>query len=182
MDANCDKQTWMNNAKPLKVEMPSDREIVITRVFKAPRRLVFDSITKPDLVRQWLLGPPGWTMPVCEIDIRIGGANRFLWRGPDGKQMGSRGVTREFVPPERFIATERFDDAWYAGEALVTYNLTENDGITTLTLTLLYESRETRDMVLKTPMDKGIAVSYDRLENLLESQASGDLQKGTRAC
>jgi uncharacterized protein YndB with AHSA1/START domain len=117
MDANYDKQTWMNNAKPLKVGMPSDREIVITRVFKAPRRLVFDSITKPDLVRQWLLGPPGWTMPVCEI------ANRFLWRGPDGKQMGSRGVTREFVPPERFVATERFDDAWYAGEALVTYNL-----------------------------------------------------------
>jgi len=172
----------MDNAKPLKVETPSDREIVLTRVFNAPRRLVFDSITKPELVRQWLLGPPGWTMPVCKIDTRIGGAYRFLWRGPDGKQLGSSGVTREFVPPECFVATERFDDAWYAGEALITYHLTEKDGITTLTLTILYESRETRDMVLKTAMDKGIAVSYDRLEKILESQGSADLEKGTKAC
>lgn len=174
MDANRDKQDWLNNSKPVHVATPTDREIVITRLFNAPRRLVFDSITKPDLVRQWLLGPPGWTMPVCEIDTRIGGAYRFLWRGPDGKEMGSRGVTREFVPPERFVATEKFDDPWYPGESLVTYTLTEKNGVTTLTLTLLYESRETRDMVLKTPMDKGIGVSYDRLEKLLESLALSD--------
>jgi uncharacterized protein YndB with AHSA1/START domain len=178
MDENCDKQAWMNSAKPVAVSTPSDREIVITRVFNAPRRLVFDSISTPDLVRQWLLGPPGWTMPVCEIDTRIGGAYRFLWRGPDGKQMGSSGVTREFLPPARFVTTERFDDAWYAGEALVTYDLIEKDGLTTLTLTILYESRETRDLVLKTRMDKGIAFSYDRLEEILESLASSGQGKG----
>ncbi len=179
MDANCDKQqSWMNGPKPLKVETPSDREIVITRTFHAPRRLVFESITKPDLVRQWLLGPPGWTMPICEIDTRIGGAYRFLWRGPDGKQMGSSGVTREFVPPSRFVATERFDDPWYEGEALITYDLTEDNALTTLTLTLLYQSREIRDMVLKTPMDKGIGISYDRLEKILESLAASGQGKG----
>jgi uncharacterized protein YndB with AHSA1/START domain len=181
MDGNCDKQAWMNNAKPVTVSTPSDREIVITRVFNAPRRLVFDSLTKPSLVRQWLLGPPGWTMPVCEIDTRIGGAYRFLWRGPDGKQMGSSGVTREFLPPARFVTTERFDDAWYAGEAVVAYDLTEKSGLTTLTLTILYESRETRDMVLKTPMDKGLAVGYERLEKILESLASSGQAEGTTA-
>ncbi len=179
MAENPAKQSWMGNAKPLKVETPSDREIAITRVFNAPRRLVFDALIKPELVKQWLLGPPGWTMPVCEVDHRVGGAYRFLWRGPNGEQMGTRGVTREFVPPERFVATEKFDEAWYPGEALVTYALTEKNGVTTLTLTLLYESREARDLVLKTPMDKGIAVSYDRLEQILESLASSTQGKGT---
>ena len=178
MDANCDKQSWMDTAKPLKVEAPSDREIVITRVFNAPRRLVFDALTKPELIKQWLLGPPGWTMPICEVDPRVGGVYRFLWRGPNGEQMGSRGVNLEFVPPERSVATEKFDDPWYPGECLVTQVLTEKDGITTLTLTLLYDSREIRDMVLKTPMDKGLGVSYDRLEKIVESLASSGQGKG----
>jgi uncharacterized protein YndB with AHSA1/START domain len=120
-------------------------------------------------------------MPVCEIDTRIGGAYRFLWHGPDGEQLGSSGVTREFIPPARFVTTEKFDDAWYAGEALVTYDLTEKNGLTTLTLTLLYDSRETRDLVLKTPMDKGIAVSYDRLEKILNSLAYSSQGKGATA-
>jgi uncharacterized protein YndB with AHSA1/START domain len=182
MDENCDKQqSWMDGAKPLKIETPSDREIVITRVFHAPRRLVFDSITKPELVRQWLLGPPGWTMPVCEIDTRIGGAYRFVWRGADGRQMGSGGVTREFTPPARFVVTEKFDDPWYEGESLVAYDLSEGNGVTTLTLTLQYQSREIRDMVFKTPMDKGIGISYDRLEKILESLAASSQEKGTTA-
>jgi len=160
----------MNNTNTLKVTTPSDREIVMTRVFDAPRHLVFEALSKPELVKQWLLGPPGWTMPVCEVDLRVGGAYRFLWRGPDGAEMGSRGVFREVVPPERFVATERFDDPWYPGEAVVTNALIEKNGKTTLTLTVLYESREARDGVLKTPMDKGVGMSYDRLEQLLDSQ------------
>jgi len=96
----------MNNTNTLKVTTPSDREIVMTRVFDAPRHLVFEALSKPELVKQWLLGPPGWTMPVCEVDLRVGGAYRFLWRGPDGAEMGSRGVFREVVPPERLVATE----------------------------------------------------------------------------
>jgi uncharacterized protein YndB with AHSA1/START domain len=156
----------------LQVTTPSDREIGMTRVFDAPRRLVFDALTKPELVKKWLLGPPGWTMPVCEIDLRVGGAYRFQWRGSDGTEMGTRGICREIVPPERFVATERFDEAWYPGEALVTYVLTEQNGKTTLTLTVRYESREARDLVLKTPMEKGVAMSYDRMAEMLASMAS----------
>ena len=158
----------MKNAGTLQVTTPSDREIAMTRVFSAPRHLVFDALTKPELVSQWLVGPPGWTMPVCEIDLRVGGAYRFLWRGPDGAEMGTRGVCREIRPPERFVATERFDEPWYPGESLITYVLAEQDGVTTLTLTVLYESREARDGVLKTPMEKGVAMSYDRLAELVE--------------
>jgi uncharacterized protein YndB with AHSA1/START domain len=168
----------MKSLGTLKVTTPSDREIRMTRVFDAPRRLVFDAFTKPALVKQWLLGPPGWTMPVCEIDLRVGGAYRFLWRGSDGTEMGSRGVCREIVPPERFVATEKFDEPWYPGEALVTYSLAEHAGKTTLTLTVLYESRETRDAVLKSPMEKGVAMSYDRLAELL---ASPGMEKGQAA-
>ena len=167
----------MNNTNTLKVTTPSDREIVMTRVFDAPRHLVFEALSKPELVKQWLLGPPGWTMPVCEVDLRVGGAYRFLWRGPDGAEMGSRGVFREVVPPERFVATERFDHPWYPGEAVVTNALIEKNGKTTLTLTVLYESREARDDVLKTPMDKGVGMSYDRLEQLLASLGAPWLKK-----
>jgi uncharacterized protein YndB with AHSA1/START domain len=152
-----------------KLTTRGDQEIVLTRDFDAPRRMVFGALTKPELVKQWLLGPPGWTMPVCEIDPRVGGAYRFQWRGPDGTEMGTRGVCREIVPPERFVTTEKFDDPWYPGEALVTYVLAERGGITTLTLTVLYESREARDGVLKSGMEKGVAMSYDRLEQLLTS-------------
>jgi uncharacterized protein YndB with AHSA1/START domain len=159
----------MNNMGSFKLTTRGDQEIVLTRDFDAPRRMVFGALTKPELVKQWLLGPPGWTMPVCEIDPRVGGAYRFQWRGPDGTEMGTRGVCREIVPPERFVTTEKFDDPWYPGEALVTYVLAERGGITTLTLTVLYESREARDGVLKSGMEKGVAMSYDRLEQLLTS-------------
>lgn len=168
----------MMNSGKLKVTTPTDREIVMTRVFNAPRGLVFAAITKPELLKKWLTGPPGWTMPVCEIDAKVGGAYRFLWRGPDGTQMGSRGVCREIMPPDRFVATERFDDPWYPGEALVTYVLTEQAEVTTLTLTVQYESREARDGVLKTPMDKGVGMSYDLLEELLLTLPATELEKG----
>ncbi len=157
----------MTDTGKLKVVAQGDREIVMTRVFDAPRRLVFDALTKPELVKQWLLGPPGMTMPVCEMDLKVGGAYRSVWRSPDGGEMGVRGTFREITPPEGFVATEKFDEAWYAGEALITYRLVEQGGKTTLTLTIRYESREARDGVLKTPMEKGVGMSYDRLEKLL---------------
>jgi uncharacterized protein YndB with AHSA1/START domain len=168
----------MMNTGNFKVTTPTDREIAMTRVFNAPRHLVFGALSKPELVKQWLFGPPGWTMPVCEIDLRVGGAYRFQWRGPDGTEMGTRGVFREIAPPERFVATERFDDPWYPGEALITYVLVEHGGKTTLTLTVLYESREARDGVLKTPMEKGVAMSYDRLADLLASPGAAGMEKG----
>jgi uncharacterized protein YndB with AHSA1/START domain len=154
----------------LNVTMPSDREIAMTRVFDAPRTLVFDAHTKPELVKRWLLGPPGWTMPVCEIDLRVGGKYRWVWRSDrDGSTMGIGGVYREIAAPERIVTTERFDEAWYPGEGLNTLVLIEQGGRTTLTQTMRYESKEARDAVLKSGMEKGVEASYDRLAELLAS-------------
>jgi uncharacterized protein YndB with AHSA1/START domain len=163
----------------LQITTPSECEIAMTRNFDAPRRLVFDALTKPDLVKRWMLGPPGWTMPVCEIDLRVGGAYRFVWRNSDGTEMGMGGIHREIVVPEKLVVTEKFDQAWYTGEALVTNSLVERDGKTTLTLTVRYESRETRDFVLKSPMETGVAAGYDRLEELLAANLAAE--KGERA-
>lgn len=161
----------MSAGSKLIITTPSEREIAMTRVFDAPRRLVFDAHTKPELVKRWMLGPPGWTMPVCEIDLRVGGAYRYVWRKEDGTEMGMGGVYREIKRPERIVHTELFDQAWYPGEAVVTTVLVERDGQTTLTATVRYDSREARDGVLKSPMEEGVAVSYDRLEDLLASEA-----------
>jgi len=154
----------------LKITTAGDRELVMTRVFAAPRTLVFDAHTKPELVRRWLLGPPGWSMPVCEIDLRVGGRYRYVWRhDTNGAEMGMGGVYREIVAPERIVNTERFDEAWYPGEAVGTLVLVERDGSTTLTYTMLYESRAARDAVIKSNMETGVAASYDRLADLLAS-------------
>src|SRR5712664_626035 len=168
----------MKNAGTLKLTTPTDREISMTRVFDAPRRLVFDAFTKPELVKRWLLGPPGWTMPVCEIDLRVGGAYRYVWRHDDGKEMGMGGIYREIVPQERLVCTELFDEAWYPGEALVTTILAEQGGRTMLTSTVLYVSQETRDAVLKSGMESGLVASYDRLAELLASSGTMGVEKG----
>jgi uncharacterized protein YndB with AHSA1/START domain len=158
----------MTNAGNLKLTTKGDREIVMTRAFEAPRSLVFDAFTKPELVKRWLLGPAGWSMPVCEIDLRVGGAYRYVWSNDsNGTEMGMGGVYREIVAPERVVATEKFDQAWYPGEAIGTLVLTEQNGKTTVTQTVLYQSREARDAVLKSGMEKGVAASYDRLAELL---------------
>ena len=154
----------------LQITTPSDREIAMTRVFNAPRHLVFDAMTKAELVKKWLLGPPGWTMPVCEIDLRVGGHYRYVWRRESsGKEMGMGGVYREIVPQERLVCTELFDEAWYAGESLITTTLVEQGGRTTMTTTMLYVSKEVRDGILKSGMESGVAASYDRLAELLAS-------------
>src|SRR6266446_2444427 len=115
----------MTNLGNLKLTTRGDREIVMTRVFDAPRSLVFDAFTKPELVKQWLLGPPGWSMPVCEIDLRVGGTYRYVWRHANGNEMGMGGVYREIVAPERIVTTEKFDESWYPGEAVGTVVLVE---------------------------------------------------------
>ena len=153
----------------MKLTTQGDREVVITRVFDAPRSLVWDAHTKPDLHKRWLSGPPGWTMTVCEMDLRVGGAYRWVWRGPEGVEMGMGGVHREIVPPERIVCTQLFDQDWTGGEAVGTLVLTEQGGITTLTNTVRYASPEAREAVLKTPMEQGMAMGYDRLEEFLAS-------------
>jgi uncharacterized protein YndB with AHSA1/START domain len=159
------------NSGALKVTARGDREIVMTRTVDAPRHLVFDAWTKPELLRRWLLGPPGWSMPVCEIDLRVGGNYRYVWRHTDGREMGMGGVYREIVRPERIVATEKFDEAWYPGEAVSTLELTEERGRTLVTNIVLYDSREARDGVLKSPMESGVAASYERLEEVLAEMA-----------
>jgi uncharacterized protein YndB with AHSA1/START domain len=159
----------MKNTGTLKLSARGDREIVMTRVFDAPRSLVFDAYTKPELLKRWLGIFGGWTMPVCEVDLRVGGAYRFVWRGADGTNMGMGGVYREVVPPERLVNTEKFDEAWYPGESLITATFVEQGGKTTLSVTMRYESREARDAVVKSPMEGGVAQSYDKLADLLAS-------------
>jgi uncharacterized protein YndB with AHSA1/START domain len=157
----------MKNSGTFKVTTHGDREVVITRVFDAPRGLVWDAMTRAELVRRWLSGPPGWSMVVCEVDLKVGGAYRYVWRGPDGAEMGMGGVHREIVRPERIVCTQLFDQDWTGGEAVGTLVLVEQGGRTTLTNTVQYSSPEARDAVLKTPMEQGVAAGYDRLAELL---------------
>ena len=161
----------MNDARKLVVSAHGEREIVMTRMFDAPRALVFEAITTPALVRRWLLGPDdGWTMPVCEMDFRVGGRYRYVWRNPQGQEMGMGGVYKEIQAPERIVCTEAFEQPWYPGEGLDTMVLKEHQGKTMLTTTVLYVSKEARDGVLKSPMESGVAVSYDRLAQIVEAK------------
>ncbi len=152
---------------PTTLTTPSDREIAVTRVFEAPRRLVFDAWTRPEHVPNWMLGPDGWTMPVCEIDLRPGGAWRFVWRRADGSEMEMRGEYREVAPPERLVSTESWGGDW--PETLNTLLLVEEDGRTTVKQTMLYPSREARDAALGTGMKEGVAQSYGRLDEYLRA-------------
>ena len=154
----------MKNTGTLKVSLPTEREVVMTRVFNSPRRLVFDALTKPELLRRWF-GPRGWSLVVCEADLKVGGAWRWVLRGPDGRDMGMRGVYQEITPPERLVSTESFDD--YPGESLNTLILSEEDGKTTFTITVRYQSQEIRDAVIKSGMEHGAAECYDKLAEML---------------
>lgn len=168
----------MKIAGTLKIVPQGDREIVMSREFDAPRAMVFEAITTPRHVRRWLSGPPGWEMSVCEMDVRVGGRYRWVWRSvkegvqlPDGgHEMGMGGEYREVSPPARLVQTEVFDQSWYPGIGIGTMELTERGGRTLLTQTMLYESREARDVVMKSGMEEGVAPSYDRLEQLLANQ------------
>lgn len=154
-------------ANKLTITPKGEREFVVTRMFKAPRPMVWDAHTKPELVRRWLLGPPGWTMPVCEIDLRVGGRYRYEWANADGRIMGMGGVYREVAAPARLVANELFDEDWTGGETTVTQDFTEHQGGTLLTLTVLYTSTAARDGAAKTGMNEGLETGYQRLDALL---------------
>jgi uncharacterized protein YndB with AHSA1/START domain len=168
----------MKNDGNFTVTLPSDREIAMTREFDAPRKLVFDAYTKPELLQRWLGVFAGWTFPVCEIDLRVGGGYRYVWRGPDGMEMGMRGVYREIVVPEKIVSTEKFDQSWYEGEAVGTVTFKEKGGKTTLAMTVQYGSKEIRDAVLKSPMKEGVAAGFDKLAETLASL--GDVALNTK--
>ena len=157
----------MKNTGTLKVTLPTDREVVLTRVFEAPRHLVFDALTQPELLKRWF-GPRGWSLAVCQVDLRVGGKWRYILQGPDGRQMGMSGEYREIARPDRMVHTESFDD--YPGLAEVTTVLTEVDGKTILTASQICESKEIRDAIIETGMEHGAAETYDRLAELLALQ------------
>jgi uncharacterized protein YndB with AHSA1/START domain len=157
----------ITNAATMKVATPSDREIVVTRLFDAQRELVFEAWTNPKYLPQWMLGPEGWTMPVCEIDLRPGGAWHFVWRQADGTELDMHGVYREIAPPERLVSTESWGENW--PETLNTLVLSEEGGKTRATITMLYPTKEDRDAAVKTGMAKGLSNSFDRLETYLAS-------------
>jgi uncharacterized protein YndB with AHSA1/START domain len=163
----------------LKVEARGERELVISRTFNAPVEMVFDAHTKPELVRQWLLGPEGWTMPVCEIDLRVGGKYRYVWKKEKtGDEMGLGGEFKEVARPEKYVATEKFDQSWYPGGALSTTTFEDRSGGTYFQNVMQYESKEAREAVLASPMEEGLGVGYDRLEALLNknAQAAGQAE------
>ncbi|WP_117215149.1 SRPBCC family protein [Allorhizocola rhizosphaerae] len=155
----------------LEASTPSDTTIMLRRTFTAPPRLVFAALTEPALLMRWF-GARGWHLVVCEVDLRVGGAWRFVSRGPGGVELGHGGVYREIDPPVRLSFTESYDDAWVPGEALVTNELAGLPEGTLLTNTIRYPSREIRDMVLKTPMRRGATEAYERLDETLRKALS----------
>jgi len=150
---------------------PSDREVVITRVVAAPRDLVWKVWTNPDHIRHWMSGREGWTMPICEMDLRPGGKWRYVWRMPNGGEMTLSGLVREVVPPVRIVTTESWGPEW--PETLNTLTLTEARDLTTITITVLYPSKEARDAALKSGMKDGMDITFATLEALLRTLKGG---------
>lgn len=148
------------------VAEPGKPTIVITRVFNAPRNVVFEAWTTPEHLQRWMLGPRGWTMPVCENDFRVGGKWRRVWRHENGDEMEMRGEHREIVPPEKVVSTESWGDDW--PETVNTLLLSEAGGKTTMALTMQFPSIEARDGALKSGMKEGMEETFNRLETLLE--------------
>jgi uncharacterized protein YndB with AHSA1/START domain len=159
------------------VTLPSDREVKVTRSFRASRPLVYRAYTEPELIRRWLLGPPGWSMPVCEMDVRVGGQFRWRWRSEDEKsEFGFTGVFREVQPPSKIVHTEAYDPGTVGGgypgnDAIVTVTFTENGGVTTLTTLIDFGSKEARDAAVATGMTDGMEQSYQLLDRLLDEES-----------
>jgi uncharacterized protein YndB with AHSA1/START domain len=158
----------------LTITTPSDLEVVMTREFDAPRNLVWEAITRPEFIRRWLFLPPGWTMTRCEEDVRVGGRYRWAWNGPDGKEaMALGGVYREVVRLERLVRSEKFEFGGQpqAGEQLCTLTFSERAGTTVITTTVLYPNKESRDGMIASGMERGVAAGYDNMERLLAESA-----------
>jgi uncharacterized protein YndB with AHSA1/START domain len=166
----------MTTTNKAEVSTPSDREVKVTRAFRAPRALVYRAYTEPALLQRWLLGPPGWAMPVCEMDVRVGGKYRWRWRsGEDQTEFGFSGVFREVDPATKLVHTEIYDAGTTGtgesgGESLVTVTFAEQGGVTTVTSLIDFGSREARDAAVATGMTDGMEQSYQLLDNLLAEQ------------
>lgn len=149
------------------VKRLADKEILITRSFRAPARLVFEAWTNPELVRQWWApASRGVTMLVCDAEIKVGGAYRYVLGGSDGQQFAFSGRYLELTPPDRVVYTQVFE-AFPDGEATVTVTFEERDGVTVVTGHELYPSKEALDGALQTGMEDGMNDTYEQLDKLL---------------
>jgi uncharacterized protein YndB with AHSA1/START domain len=166
----------VQHAHKAQVSTPSDREVAVTRSFDAPRALVYDAYTKPELVKRWLLGPPGWSMPVCEMDVRPGGRYRWVWKSnEDGKQFGFHGEFREVAKPSKLVHTETFDPGDLGGTmgdepCIVTVIFMERNGVTTVKSVMDFGSKNSRDAAMATGMTDGMEASYQLLDEVLAEQ------------
>lgn len=156
----------MKAPQTMTMTTPSDREVRFTRYFDAPRDLVWEAMTGPEYLPQWMLGPDGWVMDICEVDLRPGGAYRYGWRKENGKTMEITGVFKEVKPPELLVSTEKWGGDW--PEALNTMQFTEENGRTLMTLTVLSPTKESRDAAIGTGMTAGMEMSYARLDVILK--------------
>lgn len=165
----------MPKAPIVTLTTPSDREVAMTRVVNAPRALAFEAWTDAKHVPHWMLGPEGWTMPVCEIDLRTGGRWRMVWRKDQGTEMAMSGIYQDVKAPERVVSTERWGADW--PETINTVTFVESGGTTTITLSILYPNREARDRAMETGMQEGMVPTFNRLEARLATMKS----KGKKA-
>ncbi|MBK9177828.1 MAG: SRPBCC family protein [Flavobacteriales bacterium] len=149
------------------IKAHGERATRITRSFNAPRTLVFDAMSNAEMMKHWFHGAPGWTLTTCEIDLRVGGRYRWVWTNEAGQEMGMGGEYKEVKRPERIVTTEKFDQAWYPGEAIGTIELSVQGKQTLMTLTVEYESRAARDGVLAIPMESEMESGYQRLDAYL---------------
>ncbi len=159
------------------VTLPSDREVKVIRSFRASRALVYRAYTEPELVRRWLLGPPGWTMPICEMNVRVGGRFKWRWRSEEnGSEFGFSGTFREVEPASKIVHTEAYEPGTVGGgypgnDAIVTVTFTEDGGVTTVTTLIDFGSKEARDAAVATGMTEGMEQSYQILDRLLDEQS-----------
>jgi uncharacterized protein YndB with AHSA1/START domain len=175
MEREKDMPMTMDKAQ---VTTPSDREVTVTRSFRAPRTLVYRAYTEPQLLQRWLTGPPGWSMPVCEMDVRVGGRYRWRWQSDqDGSEFGFTGTFREVQAPSKLVHTQAYDPGTVGGgypgqDAIVTVAFAEDAGVTTVTTSIDFGSREARDAAVATGMTDGMEQSYQMLDRVLSGQPS----------
>jgi len=152
----------------LHVETPGDLEVVVTRQFAAPRELVFEAHSRPELLRRWMLGPDGWTMPVCDVDFRVGGAYTYTWRNDDGREMTLRGEFVDIAAPDRIVTTVEGD----APPHVSTVEFFAHEGGARLVNTIRFATREARDRMVEVGMTRGMERGYERLDDLFAEQGA----------
>ena len=161
---------------PAEVALPSARSVRVTRTFNAPRQLVWDAHVKPELVQQWQ-GYDGWDMPECDMDVRVGGKYKWLWRNrDDGRQFGFFGTFTEVDDPSKLVYEQYYDPgdmdfAMPAGPCIVSLELREQNRVTTLVCNLTFGSKEARDAAVSTGMTDGMEHSYTRLDDMCKAVA-----------